>query len=40
MNRILKFLFPAKSYCTSESWLLLTLRILFGVLLMTHGIAN
>ena len=40
MNRILKFLFPAKSYCTSESWLLLTLRILFGGLLMTHGIAK
>ncbi len=40
MNRFLRFLFPAKIYCTSESWLLLALRILFGVLLMTHGIAK
>lgn len=40
MNRILHFLFPAKNYTASESWFLLALRILFGILLMTHGIAK
>lgn len=40
MTPILKFLFPAKPYTTSESWFLLAMRILFGMLLMTHGIAK
>ena len=40
MLRILKFLFPVRSYCVSESWLLLALRLLFGILLMLHGIAK
>lgn len=40
MNRILNFLFPAKTYCVSESWLLLALRVVFGILLMMHGLAK
>lgn len=40
MNRFLKFLFPARQYCTAESWMLLALRIVFGILLLTHGVAK
>ncbi len=40
MRRILNFLFPVRSYCASESWLLLALRCLLGILLMAHGIAK
>lgn len=40
MRRILRFLFPVREYCVSESWLLLLLRLLFGILLMAHGIAK
>lgn len=40
MSRILNFLFPDKAYTASESWFLLALRILFGLLLMSHGIAK
>lgn len=40
MNRLLHFLFPARPYSTSESWFLLAFRLLFGILLLTHGIAK
>ena len=40
MSRILNFLFPDKAYTASESWFLLAMRILFGLLLMSHGIAK
>lgn len=40
MSQILKFLFPLKAYRTDESWLLLAARIIFGLLLMSHGIAK
>ncbi|NDV58569.1 DoxX family protein [Bacteroides sp. 519] len=34
----IKFLFPSKPASTGISMLLLTARIIFGILLMTHGI--
>ena len=40
MNAILRFLFPAAPSGAGASWLLLAARIVFGVLLMTHGIAK
>lgn len=40
MNAILKFLFPAKVYSTSDSWFLLTVRIIFGLMMMSHGMAK
>lgn len=40
MRTILRFLFPDKPYTAGASWLLLTARIIFGVLLMSHGIAK
>ena len=40
MNAILRFLFPAAPSSAGASWLLLAARIVFGVLLMTHGIAK
>ena len=40
MNPVLKFLFPAKQYSTSTTWLLMAARIIFGTLLMSHGIAK
>ena len=38
MSVIYKFLFPSKPDSTAMSLLLLALRILFGVLLMSHGV--
>lgn len=38
MNAILKFLFPLKPEGHNISLLLLAFRILFGILLMTHGV--
>ena len=38
MSVIYKFLFPSKPDGTAMSLLLLALRILFGVLLMLHGV--
>lgn len=40
MSRILRFLFPATRYTAQASSFLLALRVLFGVLLMLHGIAK
>ena len=40
MSRILRFLFPATRYTAQASSLLLAMRVLFGVLLMLHGIAK
>lgn len=40
MSSILRFLFPMKPDATSMSLFLLALRILFGVLLLIHGIAK
>lgn len=40
MNAILKFLFPVKVYSTSDSWFLLVVRILFGLFLISHGVAK
>ena len=38
MPVIYKFLFPSKPDSTAMSLLLLALRILFGILLMSHGV--
>ncbi len=38
MNNILKFFFPIQPESTNVSLFLLALRILFGMLLLTHGI--
>lgn len=38
MNAFCRFLFPMKSDSTSMSLFLLALRILFGLLLLSHGI--
>ena len=38
--RMLQFLFPLKNFSTPESVLLLILRLLFGVLLMWHGLTK
>ena len=40
MYTILRFLFPDKPYTAGNSWLLLAARIIFGGLLMSHGIAK
>ena len=40
MNAILRFLFPAAPSGSGASWLLLAARIVFGTLMMTHGIAK
>lgn len=40
MIAILRILFPAAPSGAGASWLLLAARIVFGVLLMTHGIAK
>ena len=40
MNAIFRFLFPAAPSGAGASWLLLAARIVFGTLLMTHGIAK
>ena len=40
MYAILRFLFPDKPYTAGISWLLLAARIIFGGLLMSHGIAK
>ncbi len=40
MSRILRFLFPATRYTPQASLFLLALRVLFGVLLLLHGIAK
>ena len=37
---MLQFLFPLKNFSTPESVLLLILRLLFGVLLMWHGLTK
>ena len=39
MSRILRFLFPTTRYTARASLFLLALRVLFGVLLLSHGIA-
>lgn len=38
--RMLQFLFPLKNFSTPESVLLLILRLLFGILLMWHGLTK
>ena len=38
MSIIYKFLFPAKPDGTAMSLLIVALRILFGILLMSHGV--
>lgn len=40
MNAILKFLFPVKAYSMSDSWFLLAMRMIFGLLMMSHGMAK
>ena len=40
MYTILRFLFSDKPYTAGNSWLLLAVRIIFGGLLMSHGIAT
>lgn len=40
MTSIRRLLFPAAPCNAGASWLLLTARIVFGLLLMTHGIAK
>ena len=40
MSAILKFLFPGEPRDSRSSWLLLAARIVFGLLLMSHGIAK
>lgn len=37
MNKVVNFLFPLNSYKAGSSFFLLVMRVLFGVLLMTHG---
>lgn len=37
---MLNFLFPEKNDAPGASWLLLVARVVFGVLLMSHGIAK
>lgn len=36
----MKFFFPAKPYTASESWFLLAMRLLFGLMLLSHGVAK
>jgi len=40
MRRIIGFLFPATRYTASESLFLLALRLLFGGLMLLHGMAK
>ena len=40
MSAILNFLFPGKPRDSRSSWLLLAARVVFGLLLMSHGIAK
>lgn len=40
MNAILRLIFPATPSGAGTSWLLLAARIVFGTLMMTHGIAK
>ena len=40
MSRILRFLFPTTRYTARASLFLLALRVLFGVLLLSHGIVK
>lgn len=40
MSAILNFLFPGEPRDSRSSWLLLAARVVFGLLLMSHGIAN
>lgn len=40
MSALLTFLFPAPRYTARASWFLLALRLLFGALLLSHGIAK
>ncbi len=37
MNKVVNFLFPLSSYKAGSSFFLLIMRVMFGVLLMTHG---
>lgn len=40
MNKLIAFLFPARTYDCGASWTLLALRVVFGGLLMSHGWAK
>lgn len=40
MHTFLRVLFPAAACGTGASWLLLAARIVFGTMMMTHGIAK
>lgn len=40
MSRMLRFLFPTTRYTARDSLFLLALRVLFGALLLWHGIAK
>lgn len=40
MNKMLSFLFPYRPYTPAISWFLLALRMLFGGLIMWHGITK
>ena len=40
MSAILNFLFPGEPRDSRSSWLLLAARVVFGLLLMSHGIAK
>ena len=40
MSRILRFLFPTTRYTARASLFLLAARVVFGLLLMSHGIAK
>lgn len=40
MSHLLRFLFPYRTSGARASWLLLSLRILFGGLLLFHGLAK
>ncbi|WP_106831301.1 DoxX family protein [Parabacteroides pacaensis] len=40
MKALYRFLFPMKPEGTGISWILLAVRIIFGLLLMTHGMAK
>ena len=40
MSAVLNFLFPGEPRDSRSSWLLLAARVVFGLLLMSHGIAK
>lgn len=40
MNKILKLLFPGTPRDMRSSWLLLAARVIFGLLLMSHGVTK